>query len=101
MIAIINHSGRQLKVLKDQNIDLDKLSHEVGHEFEIPAIFVADKDNMYCDGGKYIVSCKVVSHIRDKKVVVFKNRRRSTFRKKKGHVQSYTKVQILDIKLIK
>lgn len=91
MFAVIRTGGKQYKVAKDDKIRVEKIEAKEGSSVDI--------DVLYAEGGKGAkVTAKVVSHDRDPKVVIFKKKRRQNYRRKKGHKQPRTVLQITDIK---
>jgi large subunit ribosomal protein L21 len=91
MFAVIRTGGKQYKVAKDDKIRVEKLDAKEGA--------TVDVDVLYSEGGKSAkVTAKVVAHDRDDKVVIFKKKRRQNYRRKKGHKQHRTVIQITDIK---
>jgi len=102
MYAIIDFKGAQFKVEKDLKLQVPFLS-----EFEIGASIEIDKVLMLKDNDEIIigqptvenakVTAEVISHYKDKKVIVFKKKRRKTYQKKQGHRQNYTEIQIKEI----
>ncbi len=100
MYAIVNISGRQYKVEAGQTIIVDRLNAEIGEELSFPVL-------MTVDGGKVktgspvikdvVAKVKVLSHVRDKKITVFKYKPKKNERKKQGHRQPYTKITVESI----
>lgn len=102
MYAIIKVAGKQYRVEKDAVITVDLLNQEEGSEFATDQVlFVKAGENEFKVGTPVLegakVTAKVVSHFKGKKIVVFKKKRRKDYRKKQGHRQNYTKLQITDI----
>ncbi|AGW12289.1 50S ribosomal protein L21 [Megalodesulfovibrio gigas] len=100
MFAIIECSGKQYKVQEGTLVDVDLLAAEPGQEVKLDKVLMLSGDETkvgdpYVDG--VTVSCEVVEHYRDKKVVVFKKWRRNDSRKKQGHRQSYTTLRVTSI----
>lgn len=103
MYAIVNIAGQQFKVAKDQYLFVHRLQGEEGASIEFDNVLLAE------DGGKFkvgtptlkgaVVSAKIVSHLKGEKVIVFKKKRRKGYKKKNGHRQQFTKIQITSIKL--
>ena len=92
MFAIIRTGGKQYKVAKNDKIKIEKLDAEEGASVEMD-------DVLYAEGGKKAsVKAKVVAHIRGPKITVFKKKRRQNYRRKKGHRQDLTLVEITDVK---
>ena len=100
MYAIIQTGGKQYKVEAGDQIDVELLNAEVNSEVDFETLLVADDAGVKV--GKPIlegvtVKGKVIEHGKGKKVIVFKYKHKKDFRKKRGHRQPYTKVEILSI----
>ena len=103
MYAIIKTGGKQYRVAKDDILTVDLLDQEEGSAFESDQVlFVKTGENDYKVGSPFVdgatVSGTILNHFKDKKVVVFKKKRRKGYRKIAGHRQNYTRIQISDIK---
>ena len=102
MYAIIKTAGKQYRVEKDGFIDVDLLKQDEGSDFETDQVlFLKTGENECKVGNPFVegakVAGKVVSHYKGRKIVVFKKKRRKDYRKKQGHRQNYTRIQITDI----
>ncbi len=100
MYAIIQTGGKQYKVQAGDEVLVEKLAVEPGAEVSFDVLLVSDDAGIKV--GKPIVegvkaNAKVVEHGKGKKVVVFKYKPKKDYRKKQGHRQPYTKVEILSI----
>lgn len=100
MYAVIEAGGRQFKVAEGQELDIEKLTAEVGEKVEFPVLLVADGDQVtvgapYVTNGK--VNAEVIAHGRGDKVKIVKMRRRKHYRKQMGHRQWFTTVKITGI----
>jgi len=98
--AIIQTGGKQYKVEVGDQILVEKLEADVNAEVTFETLLVADDSGVKV--GKPVldgvaVSGKVLEHGKGKKVVVFKYKPKKNIRKKRGHRQPYTKVEILAI----
>ncbi len=99
MYAVIQTGGKQYRVTEGQTLKVEKLELEVGGSLDIDKVLmVADGDKVTV-GTPYAgkVTAKILSHGRDKKVTIIKFRRRKHSRKKQGHRQSYTEIEISSI----
>ncbi|MDE2777353.1 MAG: 50S ribosomal protein L21 [Chloroflexota bacterium] len=102
MYAIIRSGGKQYRAEVGATIDVDRLPHDVGESLEISdVLLVADGDETrigqpQVDGAT--VSATVVEQFRGKKIIVYKYRQRTNYRRKQGHRQYYTRLRIEDIK---
>ncbi|MFQ6752637.1 MAG: 50S ribosomal protein L21 [Clostridia bacterium] len=100
MYAIANISGKQYKVEAGMTITVDRLNAEVGEEVSFPVMLTVDGDKINAGTPvikDVVVKAKVVSHVQDKKIVVFKYKPKKNERKKQGHRQPYTKISIESI----
>ncbi len=102
MYAVIETGGKQYRVTEGQYLKVEKLGLEEGATVELDKVLmVADGDDIkvgapYVAGG--VVTAKVKSVGRGKKVRIIKFRRRKHSRKTQGHRQSYTEIEITGIK---
>jgi len=104
MYAIIKTGGKQYRVEKDSVLTVDLLDQAEGSTFESDQVlFVKTGENDFTAGTPFVkgakVSGKVLNHFKGKKIVVFKKKRRKGYRRKKGHRQNYTRIQISDIRV--
>ena len=100
MYAVIQTGGKQYKVEKGDEILVEKLEADVDAEVAFDVLLVADDAGFKI--GKpilegVVVKGKVLEHGKGKKVIVFKYKPKKNSRKKNGHRQPYTKVEILSI----
>ena len=102
MYAIIKVAGLQRTVKKGDTIKVNRLASEAGSQITINEVLAVSKDNNLVVGTPFVknaqVIAKVVDHLKDKKVIIFKKNRRHNYRKKVGFRQPITKVEIIDIK---
>ncbi len=102
MYAIIESCGKQYKVAEGDVVFFEKLDTEEGKKVSFDkVIFVSNGDkteigNPYVKGVK--VEGKVIAHGKGKKIIVFKYKPKKNYRRKQGHRQPYTKVEITSIK---
>lgn len=102
MFAIIRTGGKQYRVKKDDKILVEKLEAKQGDNVKIgDVLFLGDgKTNKI--GAPLLsgasVTVKVLEQTRGPKIVIFKKKRRQNYRRKRGHRQDLTLVQITDIK---
>ena len=98
MYAIVNIAGKQIRVEKDQVVKVPYLQQEVGKAVEFDEILLLDDGKKVKIGQPKVkgakVTAKVVEHGRDKKVLVFKKKRRKDYKVTRGHRQNFTKIQI-------
>ena len=99
MFAIIRADGRQYRVAKGDVIRFDRMKAEPGDSFETSQVLaIAEEDNKLKIGSPVVEGAKVegtvLEHGKDKKIIVFKRKRRKTYRRKYGHRQDHTLVKI-------
>jgi len=101
MYAIVEIAGQQFKVEKDQKLFVHRLQEDEGKKVAFDnVLLLADGDKVTVgapaiDGAQ--VGAKVLKHLKGDKVIVFKKKRRKGFRKKNGHRQFLTEIQIENI----
>ena len=102
MYAIIESCGKQYKVAEGDVVFFEKLDAEEGKKVTFENVVLVSDDGKVQVGNPYVngvkVEGKVVSHGKHKKIVVFKMKPKKNERKKQGHRQPYTKVEITSIK---
>ena len=99
MFAIIRTDGKQYRVAQGETIRLARISAEPGGAFETDQVLAIGGEESELKFGKpVIVGAKVqgtiLQHGKDQKVIVFKRKRRKTYRRKYGHRQAHTLVKI-------
>ena len=103
MYAIIESCGRQYKVAEGDVVFFEKLEAEEGKKITFDNVILVSEDGKVQVGNPYVkgvkVEGKVVSHGKHKKIIVFKMKAKKNERKKQGHRQPYTKVEITSINL--
>ncbi|MCB0308015.1 MAG: 50S ribosomal protein L21 [Bdellovibrionales bacterium] len=100
MYAIVQLGSHQYKATVGQRMTTEKIEGEVGSEVKFKNIlFVSDgKDVRIGDQAKGTVLGKIVAQEKDKKILVFKKKRRHVYKKTQGHRQQYTVFEITEIK---
>jgi len=104
MYAVVKIAGEQVRVDKGLKLRVPKLNLEEGAQQEFTDVLLVSKD----DGETLVgtptvegaaIKATVVGHGRGKKIVVFKMKRRKTYRQRNGHRQDFTEIQVEDIVL--
>jgi len=102
MYAIIEACGKQYKVVEGDTVFFEKLDTEEGKKVTFDNVILVSDEGKLQVGNPYVkgvkVEGKVVSHGKGKKIIVFKMKPKKNERKKQGHRQPYTKVEITAIK---
>ena len=101
MYAIVDIVGQQFKVAKDQKVYVHRLDAKAGAKVSFDQVLLLDDGKKVTVGAPAIanvsVEAKVVKHLKDDKVIVFKKKRRKGYRVKNGHRQSLTEIVIESI----
>ena len=102
MYAIIESCGKQYKVAQGDVVFFEKLDAEEGKKVTFDKVILVSEDGKVQVGNPYVkgvkVEGKVVSHGKAKKIIIFKMKPKKNYRRKQGHRQPYTKVEITVIK---
>ena len=98
MFAIVNISGKQYRVEKGDKIKVALLETESGKKVKFENVLLTDDGKKVTIGNPVVsgatVSGTVINHGRDRKVIVFKKKRRKGYRRKNGHRQDFSLIQI-------
>ena len=98
MYAVLVTGGKQYRVQEGDVLFVEKLNAEVETTVEFNEILAVGKEDGLVVGKPFVYEATVVAKVlaqgKAKKVVVFKFKRKLDYRKKQGHRQSYTKIQI-------
>ena len=102
MFAVIQTGGKQYKVAKDDVIIVEKLDVETGKKVTFDDVLIAGAGAKVTVGAPHVKGASVTGEVLEQrkgdKVIVFKKKRRQTYRRKKGHRQNETVVKITGIK---
>ena len=101
MYAVVRTGGKQYRLGVGDSVKVEKLPDEVGNIVELSQIL------MVSDGGEVkvgtplvagaSVKAEIVGHGRNKKIRVFKMKRRKKYRRTQGHRQSFTQLKVTEI----
>ncbi|MCQ2554911.1 MAG: 50S ribosomal protein L21 [Clostridia bacterium] len=100
MYAIIETGGKQYQVKKGDVITIEKIDVEAGKEVVFDHVLVLNTEEEVKVGTPYVglnVTGKVVEHGKGDKVVIFKYKAKKHSKKKQGHRQPYTMVEITEL----
>ncbi len=104
MYAIIETCGKQYKVSEGDVVFFEKLDAEEGKKVKFDNVILVSDGKKVEVGTPYVkgakVEGKVIAHGKGKKIVVFKYKAKKNYRRKQGHRQPYTKVEITSVKLV-
>ena len=102
MYAIIKTGGKQYRVAEGDVLTVEKLAANEGDVVTFDEVLTVVKDDEVVVGKPVVAGAKVIAKVeaqgKDKKILVFKYKAKSNYRRRQGHRQPYTKVEIADIK---
>jgi large subunit ribosomal protein L21 len=99
--AVIRTGGKQYRVTPGELLRVESLNGEVGSEITFSEVLLTAAEGSVRVGTPFLpgvtVSARIVQHGREKKILVFKKKRRKNYRRRQGHRQNFTAVQINNI----
>ena len=99
--AIIETGGKQYKVSASKILEIEKLNAKVGETIKFKNVLLLNDDKITEIGSPSIsgatVEAKLLDNVKDRTVLIFHKRRRKHSRKKNGHRQRHSKIQITKI----
>jgi len=103
MYAIIETGGKQYKVAEGDKIKVEKLAADPGETVLLDKVLFVSKDDGVVAGTPLVAgakaTAKVLEHGKGEKIIVFKYKAKSNYRRKRGHRQPYTELAIEKIEL--
>jgi large subunit ribosomal protein L21 len=101
--AIFRTGGKQYRVTTRDVIDVDKLPVDAGVYVEMTDVLAISRDGDLRVGRPLVAGARVVAEVeaqtRDRKIIVFKYKRKVRYRRKRGHRQPYTRLAIRELLL--
>jgi large subunit ribosomal protein L21 len=101
MYAIVQTGGKQYKVSEGDTLFIEKLEAEAGAEVSFDQVLLVSKDGNVVVGSPVVagatVTATVLKNGKAKKILVYKYKSKKNYRRKQGHRQPYTQVQIAKI----
>lgn len=101
MLAVIKTGGKQYIVAPGQKIKIEKIEKKEGLEITFDKVLLLEKSKKVEIGTPFVKNAKVIGKIlsqgKAKKVIVFKYKAKTRYKKKRGHRQPFTEVEILKI----
>tara|TARA_B100001063_G_scaffold78822_1_gene73348 strand:+ start:3014 stop:3478 length:465 start_codon:yes stop_codon:yes gene_type:complete len=101
MYAVVEIAGQQFKVEKDQKVYVNRLDGKEGSKISFDNILMLDNSGKIVLGDPVVkgasVQAKIVKHLKDDKVIVFKKKRRKGYKVKNGHRQALTQIVVENI----
>ena len=101
MYVIIEIAGQQFKAEKGRKLYVHRLQGEENSSVSFDKVLLTDNDGQVKVGAPVVkgasVKCKILKHLKDEKVLVFKKKRRTGYQKCNGHRQYLTQVLVEEI----
>jgi large subunit ribosomal protein L21 len=97
MFAIVRTGGKQYRVAAGDKIVVEKLAGEAGDTVSLGDVLFAGADGTAQATDGLAVSARIIAQARGEKVIVFKKRRRHNYRRRNGHRQYHTILEILSV----
>lgn len=101
MFAVVETGGKQYKVSPGQTVEVEKLPAEPGDTVELGRVLLISTDDQTFVGSPLVEDAKVVARVaqlkRGPKLIIFRYKSKSRYRRKTGHRQDYTELTIQDI----
>lgn len=101
MYAIIQTGGKQYKVQEGDLLKVEKIPGEEGQAVNFKRVLFLNQADSVTVGtpivSNAVVEAEIVKNGKDKKIIVFKKKRRKGYAKRQGHRQEFTQVKILKI----
>jgi large subunit ribosomal protein L21 len=101
MFAVIDVLGHQFKVSENEKYYVPRLAEEVNSEITFDSVLMLNDGKKVKVGTPQVdgvkVTAKVLEHLKDDKVTVFKKKIRIGYKRKRGHRQALTRIEILKI----
>ena len=99
--AIVKTGGKQYRVSPGDVLDVELLDAAAGTTTELDNVLAVSRDGQMRFGAPTVPGARVVaevqSHYKDRKIIVYKYKAKTRYRRKKGHRQNYTRIQIQSI----
>ena len=101
--AIVEDGGKQYNAVEGATIEVDHFPAEVGEQIDLERVLMVVEDDQVNVGTPLVAGAKVqasvVSQVKGPKIVVFRYKPKKRIRRKTGHRQKYTRLQIESISL--
>ena len=98
MYAVVKTGGKQYRVQEGQTIRVEKIDGEVGAPVQLDDVLMVSDGEDVTVGMPVLDNANVTGHIvaqdKSRKIIVFKYKKRKRFRRKQGHRQPFTAIQI-------
>ena len=101
MYVIVTTGGKQYKVTPGMLLDVELLPGAAGETVRLDQVLAVRSDGGFAVGHpvveKAVVTAQIVNHLKGKKVISFKYKRRKGYHRKEGHSQNLTRLKVVEI----
>ncbi len=101
MYAIVEIAGQQFKVEKEKKVYVHRLPQDEGADVTFEKVLLVENEGVISVGTPVVegakVTATVLKHLKGDKVIVFKKKRRKGYKKKNGHRQYLSQIQITEV----
>ena len=101
MFAVVDIAGSQFKVEENGKYYVPKLNVETDKTVTFEDVLLFSDEKQTLVGAPVVkgikVKAKVLEHLKDDKIIVFKKKRRKSYKVKKGHRQQLTRIEVVSI----
>lgn len=101
MFAVVDIAGQQFKVIENEKYYVPRLEAEPNSEITFDSVLLLGDEKSTKVGTPTIkgakVQAKVLEHLKDEKVIVFKKKRIISYKRKRGHRQFLTRIEVTKI----
>ncbi len=99
MYAIVKTGGKQYRVERGQKLIVERLAVEEGADFQLEPILYRSEEAVFDKAGLegVTVTARVVAHVRGEKLRVFKFKPKRGYKRRTGHRQDLTQIEVLEI----
>lgn len=102
MYAVVKTGGKQYRVKEGDTLRVEKLEGDKGSTIELKDVLAVGEGEAVKLGAPAVdnakVLCEILAQGKDKKVLLFKKKRRKGYSKKQGHRQFFTSIKVKEIK---
>jgi large subunit ribosomal protein L21 len=102
MYAVLETGGKQYRVAQGDLVEVDRLEAEAGKPVTFDRVLFVAKDGQFSVGAPVVANASIVAdvveHIRGKKKIAFKMKRRKGYHRTVGHRQELTRIKVSEIK---
>jgi large subunit ribosomal protein L21 len=99
--AIVKTGGKQYRVSPGDVLDVELLTADAGATTQLDDVLAVSRDGEVRFGTPTVPGARVIaqvqSHYKDRKIIVYKYKAKTRYRRKRGHRQNYTRILIQDI----